>query len=73
MSTIGRHHTGTRRDMTQHCAYCDVVWLMSEMRQDGNGFWACPDDQDGRTSREIDGERAIDSAEPTALRSKGNG
>lgn len=68
MSTIGRHHHGTRRDTQSECAYCGVVYLRSELRLNMEGFLACPDDWDGRTALEIDYQRAIDAAVPSEIR-----
>lgn len=47
--TIGKHWPKSAEfcDYTAKCDYCDVVWRRSQLRRDGAGFLACPDEGDG--------------------------
>lgn len=54
MITIGRRHNGPRRDYQRVCDVCGVNWLRSKLRRVSDGFLVCPDDADGRWSKELD-------------------
>lgn len=64
MPTIGRRHAGRRRDTTSFCDICGVAWLRSELTgPDDDGYFRCPDDADGRATKELDYQRAINASE----------
>jgi hypothetical protein len=48
--TIGRHwpRGGPRLDYQAACSYCGVHWRRSQLRRDGAGNFACPDEGRGR-------------------------
>lgn len=68
--TIGRRYQGPTRQWSESCDYCGVSWHRSEMRLDENGYLACPDDRDGRASKAIDYQRAMDASEPSIVKGK---
>lgn len=70
MTTIGRHYIGPNRNWQEDCDYCGVRWHRHELRLDENGLLACPDDRDGRVSKAIDYQRAIDASAPSIVRGK---
>lgn len=47
--TIGKHWPKSAEfcDYTAKCDYCDVLFRRSQLRRDGAGFLACPDEGDG--------------------------
>lgn len=68
MRTIGYKHRGPLRDHTSFCDYCGVAWLRSELTgPDEDGYFRCPDDRDGRSAKELDYIRALNSAEPAEV------
>lgn len=46
MRTIGKHWPSSvpRGDHPWLCDYCGVKWRRSQLRRDGSGLLACPDD-----------------------------
>lgn len=74
MPTIGRRHVGGR-DSQAPCDICGVNWLLSELRENAEGHWECPDDRGGRTGRELDDIRALAALEvnPSSAPRKGGG
>jgi hypothetical protein len=66
MRTIGKHYSGP----VQYSPYCDVCgirWLRSDMTMKSDGTLVCPDDRDGRTSRELDVELALTVPPPNLV------
>jgi hypothetical protein len=46
--TLGDHPRIPRGERRIICDYCGMTWYRSSMVKDPSGYWACPDDQDGR-------------------------
>lgn len=70
MMTIGRRYLGPSRNWVETCDYCGVDWHRSELIVDGNGYFACPDDRDGRVEKDLDYLRAAGAMDRTPLRGK---
>lgn len=68
MGTIGYKHRGPLRDHTSFCDYCGVAWLRSELTgPDDDGYYRCPDDAEGRSTKTLDYLRALNAAQPSEV------
>lgn len=68
MRTIGFKHRGPIRDHTSFCDICGVAWLRSELTgPDEDGYFRCPDDREGRATKELDYTRALNASEPSEV------
>lgn len=56
MRTIPRRYPfpAPRGERRYTCDYCGMKWYISQLRRDASGFYACPDDQDGRDTVTLD-------------------
>ena len=52
--TIGRVHTGSKRDYAHVCDVCGVTWLRSQLVRKANGTLVCPDDARGKVEADLD-------------------
>lgn len=73
MQTIGRQWRGQRGDFQSICDYCGVVWLRSQLRRDGSGNLACPDEGRGRDSTTLSRLNAEHAARAQATQVRDGG
>lgn len=68
MSHIPRQYNfpAPRGEYQTECAYCGITWYRSDLRRDESGLLACPDDQEGRCTAELDRLNAEAAAQAIA-------
>ncbi len=68
--TVGRHaQLGAGRNW--NCDVCGVLWPRRQLKENGDGFLVCPDDQGGRTATELSRIDAEETARMPVLRGEG--